>query len=100
MRSFDSGRNWYGWEEGRRIHFIEDRRGWSNLWKGRLAYDADSLRACSAEPPFGSMQCGGGPRLRARPPWTRPWRSKCSTRRATKLAMISSTRGRASGLVY
>ncbi len=57
MQSFDDGRNWYGWEQGRRIHFIEDRRGWSRLWKGRLAYDADSLRACSAEPPFGRMEC-------------------------------------------
>jgi hypothetical protein len=58
MQSFDGGRNWYGWEQGRHLHFIEKRRGWwSRVSKGRLAYDADSLRACSAELPFGRMEC-------------------------------------------
>ena len=58
MQSFDGGRNWYGWDRGRRLHYIEDGYGWASLWKGRTAIDADNVLGpdCSAGP-FGNMEC-------------------------------------------
>lgn len=58
MESFDGGLNWYGWYEGRKLHFIEPNRGPSELWKGRDAYDADNLVGMSCEAwLWSSMDC-------------------------------------------
>ncbi len=58
VRSFDGGLNWYGWYEGRQIHFVEPKRGPAELWKGREAYDADNSVGMDCEAwLWSSMDC-------------------------------------------